>query len=196
MARVDEQPQRREFDEPAETLRPLPWYLIVFIVLVTGWALWIVFATPSGGAARYGDQRTLSMLAAEPPRIVDGSQIFSTRCAACHQAQGEGVAGAFPPLAGSEWVVADPQLPLAVLLKGLSGRITVKGQAYNGAMPSWEALSDAELAAVLTFVRQDFGNHGAQVMEKDVRAARERWKSTTSPFAGAEALTKAVGESP
>ena len=85
-----------------------------------------------------------------------GSRIYAANCAACHQAGGTGVAGAFPPLAGH---IPDLLKPAdgrsyvgKVLLFGLEGKISVSGGSYAGTMPAWEALSDADIAAVLNYV--------------------------------------------
>ncbi len=91
-----------------------------------------------------------------------GAGVYAANCAACHQAGGTGLAGAFPPLAGH---VADILKPAdgriyigKVLLFGLEGAITVNGGNYDGAMPSWQALSDNDIAAVLNYVSNAWDN--------------------------------------
>lgn len=93
---------------------------------------------------------------------VDGAVAFGT-CAACHQSNGAGVPGAFPPLAGhaAELYQADPTYMVDVVLYGLTGQIQVEGVSYNGFMPSHEHLSDAEIAAILNHVMTSFGNEDA-----------------------------------
>src|ERR1700744_2376606 len=91
-----------------------------------------------------------------------GSKVYATNCAACHQAGGTGMAGAFPPLAGH---VPDLLKPTdgrnyieKVLLYGLEGAINVNGNEYAGSMPPWNALSDDDIAAVLNYVSTGWDN--------------------------------------
>jgi mono/diheme cytochrome c family protein len=114
---------------------------------------------------------------------VDGASVFSSRCAACHQGTGLGLAGAFPPLAGSEFVLGDGERAVRIVLRGLSGPVTVKGLAFNNAMPAWaDQLSDAEIAAVLTYVRTSFGNAAPAVTAEVVAAQRAATASRTAPW--------------
>ena len=93
--------------------------------------------------------------AAQADGEVSGEAVYAAHCASCHQANGQGVAGAFPPVAGHAGeLVADQgrdYLPL-LLLYGLQGPIQVGGTTYNGQMPAWQQLSDEELAAVATYI--------------------------------------------
>jgi mono/diheme cytochrome c family protein len=95
-----------------------------------------------------------------------GEMVFSTVCLPCHQAAGAGLEGQFPPLAGSEWVAKDASAVVRILLDGLSGPIQVKGKSFNNTMPPiGEQLTDAEIAAVLTYVRSSWGNKAGPVDE-------------------------------
>lgn len=87
------------------------------------------------------------------PAEADGAAVFASNCSSCHQANGQGIPGAFPPVAGHlpALVSADRAYPVKLLLYGLQGAITVEGASYNGQMPAWAQLSDAELAAVLNY---------------------------------------------
>ena len=89
---------------------------------------------------------------------MDGKAVFEEQCAACHQPNGQGVAGQFPPLAGNADVFLAPDFPLHVVLFGMNGKITVNGQEFDGAMPPLDVLSDAQIAAVVAYVRESFGN--------------------------------------
>lgn len=114
---------------------------------------------------------------------VDGAAVFSGHCAACHQATGLGLAGAFPPLAGSEFVLGDEERVVRIVLRGLSGPVTVKGQPFNGAMPAWaDQLSDAEIAAVLTYVRSSWGNGAGAVEAEKVAEERRATAGRTAPW--------------
>ncbi|HVZ41008.1 MAG TPA: cytochrome c [Candidatus Kapabacteria bacterium] len=87
-----------------------------------------------------------------------GSTIYQNRCASCHQDDGQGIAGAYPPLALSERVAGDRSTLISIVLHGMQGPITVHGVKYNGVMPStMDVLSDDEVAAVLNYVRGSWG---------------------------------------
>jgi nitrite reductase (NO-forming)/hydroxylamine reductase len=104
--------------------------------------------------------------------MAKGEAAYLANCAACHQPNGQGLPGAFPPLAGSDYLQGDRKQVMAAALFGLSGPITVNGVDYNGVMPSLGHLTDADLAAALTYVFGSWGNDGAAVGEKEVAALR------------------------
>jgi nitrite reductase (NO-forming)/hydroxylamine reductase len=101
-----------------------------------------------------------------------GEAVYLANCAACHQATGQGLAGAFPPLAQSDFLQGNRQEVMQAALFGLSGPITVNGQDYNGVMPSMGYLADEDLAAVLTYVFSSWGNTGSAVSVEEVAALR------------------------
>ena len=103
-----------------------------------------------------------------------GKKIYEANCGACHQPNGKGLPGAFPPLAGSDFLQGDREDVLAVALFGLSGPITVNGQQYNGVMPSMGHLKDEDLAAALTYVLNSWGNSLAAVSPSEVAALRTK----------------------
>ena len=104
-----------------------------------------------------------------------GKKIYLANCATCHQANGNGVAGQYPPLAGSEWVVGSTKRLGMILLKGLEGPVTVKGAQYGSAvMQPWEkTLTDAKIADVLTYIRQEWGNTAGPVAPEGIAALRK-----------------------
>ena len=104
--------------------------------------------------------------------MAKGEGVYNANCAACHQPTGTGLAGAFPPLAGSDYLKGDRAQVMAAALFGLSGPITVNGVDYNGVMPSMGHLPDADLAAALTYVLGSWGNDGAAVSVEEVAALR------------------------
>jgi mono/diheme cytochrome c family protein len=105
--------------------------------------------------------------------IKEGQKIYQTNCMACHQVTGQGLPGAFPPLAESEWVAKDPALLARIILGGLQGPITVKGNQYNSIMaPLGAVLSDDQIAHVLTYIRQEWGNASGPVEPTVVAEAR------------------------
>lgn len=88
----------------------------------------------------------------------DGGALFTNNCSSCHQASGQGVLGQFPPLAGNTDLFLERPFPVYVVTHGLNGTIVVKGAKYDGQMPSFSYLSDADIAAVINFVRSSWGN--------------------------------------
>jgi mono/diheme cytochrome c family protein len=113
---------------------------------------------------------------------VSGAEVF-TKCAVCHQSSGEGLPGAYPPLARSEWLLNNPEVPIRIVLHGLQGAITVEGKSFNNAMtPFADQLSDAEIAAVITYERSSWGNNAAAITADQVAAVRAATKSQTTPW--------------
>ena len=116
-----------------------------------------------------------------------GKKIFAMRCASCHQPNGLGIATQYPPLAGSEWVSADPDLIIKVILKGLKGEILVKGEKY-GTSPAVNMaaveINDNEIAKVSTYVRQAWGNDYSEVKEDQVARVREESSSQQEQWIG------------
>ncbi|OAM90052.1 cytochrome c [Termitidicoccus mucosus] len=108
-------------------------------------------------------------LPADP--LLRGKRIFAQTCAACHQPDGRGMPGVFPPLAGSDYLLSDPVRAVRIVLRGLSGPVTVNGAEYNSAMPPLP-LSDADAADVLTWVLQAWDNNGPAVSVETVARIR------------------------
>lgn len=123
---------------------------------------------------------------ADAPVAVDGAQVYQSRCQACHQADGEGIAGAFPPLAGSEWVTGEKGVLIRIVLHGMQGDVEVAGATYNGSMPGWAMLSDEEIAAVTTHERSSWGNDAEPISAEEVAAIREALAGRTQPWTAEE----------
>jgi len=190
--------QQREMADPSERGQPIPLVVavITFAVVVTG-VFYILLSEPFG-RADLGDRRTLADLrpaAAQPGQGADGQQVFTANCVACHQANGKGLPGVFPPLDGSEWVNGDARTLANIVLHGITGEISVAGQSYKGAMPVFNHLSDAELAAVLSHVRSTWSNKSEPV-HVDLIAAERKSSTRTTPFAGGEELKLLAGKTP
>lgn len=105
-------------------------------------------------------------------KMETGKKVYNQYCIACHQADGGGVPSAFPPLQETEWVNGEKDTLISIVLNGLQGEITVKGQKYNGVMTPHNFLTDEEVASVLTYVRQSFGNNSSEVNAEEVAAIR------------------------
>jgi mono/diheme cytochrome c family protein len=181
----------REMAEPRDGLEPVPVWLILGFLTLAGWAGYYI-ATNSGGFApdQYNEKAKFAAQQTGPPKPVDpmvlGRRVFNN-CVTCHQQDGEGVAGAYPPLAGAEYVVGPPEQLAAILLHGLNGPLQVKGATYNGEMPEWGSkLSDEQIAAVLTYIRASFGNSAPPVSADLVKQVREASSSRSRPWTEAE----------
>jgi len=99
----------------------------------------------------------------------DGKAVYTKSCASCHNANGQGLTGTFPPLAKNSVVTGDPSKVVHILLNGLNGAIKVNGTTYNNAMPPWKGtLSNADIAAVITYIRSSWGNKASAVTEAQV----------------------------
>lgn len=105
-------------------------------------------------------------------RMASGEKLYTAHCAACHQANGQGLAGAFPPLADSSYLAEGAGAAISAVVKGLSGPITVNGASYDSVMPSMSYLKDEEVAKIITFVMNSWGNPGGEVSAADVAAVR------------------------
>lgn len=116
-----------------------------------------------------------------------GAALFDRECSSCHGAEGRGMMGVFPPLAGSEWVTEENDVLIRILLHGLEGPIEVGGRSYEGVMPAFGArLSDEEIAAILTHLRSSWGNRGAGITEGDVSTVRRSDQGRTRPWSPSE----------
>ena len=104
----------------------------------------------------------------------DGANLYIRYCLSCHQKDGSGVPNMYPPIQNSDWVNGDKNKLIKVLLNGLEGDIEVNGDQYNQVMPKQNALTDAQIALLLTYIRQNFGNKASAVDPADVAKLREK----------------------
>jgi len=195
----------REHAEPSADVTPIPTWLSIVCAVALCWAGAYIgvfhggfsptifneyesnptafFPLPGKAAVETGGP------AAELTQVELGEKVFKEVCQACHQPTGLGMAGQFPPLAGSEWVhgsEANEKRLVAIVLKGLKGPITVKGGAYNNQMPAQEPLGPKKIAAVLTYVRQAWGNKGGEISEAQVAAGKKEFASRTDQWTADE----------
>jgi mono/diheme cytochrome c family protein len=126
---------------------------------------------------------TAAMQAAAPAAAagLDGKAEYLV-CQTCHQENGEGLPNLYPPLARSEWLNGDPTIPIAIILHGMQGEITVEGQKFNNVMAPWASLSDAQIAAILTYERSSWGNASSAVTAEQVASVRSITASRTGPW--------------
>ena len=188
-------PIMREKADPRDGYEPVPIWLVSVFSTITFFAGFYL--------ARYGgdfkpdsyDERLFGTKPAKPKEVNPvelGKKLYSAQaCVTCHQATGEGQPGNIPPLKGSEWVMGSKAHLARILLNGINGPLTVNGQPYNGNMPAFGTkLKDDQIAAVLTYIRQEWGNQADPLSPADVTAARDATKSKTGPWSGDADLRK------
>jgi len=188
---------KREHAEPTAETTPMPLWLTGLCGLAVAWA-GAYFGVFNGGFSGnvYNEyQSSPAVLFPLPQKAGVGETVTLTlaqkgktvfgQCVGCHGGSGLGVPGQFPPLAGSHFVTGGEKRLIAILLKGISGEFHVEGKVYNGQMPAWEAaLTDEKIAAVASFIRQEWGNKAGEITPAKVAAARKLFASQKTPWAG------------
>lgn len=185
----------RERSDPRDGYEPVPLWLITLFGVLLFWGGWYLAEYGGGFRADVLDPRPQARfpggVAADVPEdpVALGKKLFTANCVSCHQQGGQGVPGQYPPLAGSQWVLGPPARLNRILLHGLAGEITVLGETYNGNMPAFgERLSDERIAAVLTYVRQEWGNAADPIPPESVAATREATKERRQTWSAPELL--------
>lgn len=176
----------------------VPVWLIVAMFMILYWGA--LYFDSNGGwfsPQVYGPYKSVADVQMYQPKgggneVFDaGKAVYGKTCVACHQASGQGAPGQFPPLAGSDWVnEKEAGRVIRIVLQGLQGPITVKGQPFNNTMVPWNALSDDDIAAVITYVRgnKDWGNNASPVTPAQVKAMRDKVKGHPGAFSPDELL--------
>ena len=137
----------------------------------------------AGGAYRIVAHDATAATDDSAPR--PGEQVYLDNCAACHQPDGKGLAGAFPPLAKSDWLVGKtPAEVAATVLKGMEGEVTVNGVTFNSVMPAQSHLSDADIAAAVTYLLNQWDNPGGSIGAEEVKAQRAQLAVSADPAQG------------
>jgi mono/diheme cytochrome c family protein len=193
----------REKEEPHEGFSPVPIFLMFAFAALCFWG-GVYLVEYSGGYRwdAYSPDFKAGADRPKPPEISlfdRGARIYRNQCAQCHQAGGMGVAGVYPPLAGADWVTGHPQVIARILINGLNGPIEVAGNTYNGNMPAFGpnglALNDRDIAAVITYVRQEWGNAASEVTPEIISGYVADYGSRTAPWK-AEELRENLGPIP
>ncbi len=198
---------QREHSEPSARVTPIPLWLTAVCGAVMVWA-GIYFGIFHGGFSgsvfnEYDSSPGVLFpipvkaggpaagAAASTQSLADIGKGIYSNCVACHQPNGLGVAGQFPPLAKSDWVTGSEKRLVAIMLKGLQGPITIGGakQTYAGNMVGWESsLSDKKIAAVVSYIRAQWGNAAPEISEAKVAAARKEFAAQKAQWTEAELL--------
>ena len=129
-------------------------------------------AQPNLGAVATAAKAAASGTLTQQEQVDAGKALFMGTCSVCHQANGEGLAGVFPPLAKSDYFAKDVKLAIAAVLRGLSGKVTVNGKEYNSVMPPMNQLNDDEVANILTYVLNTWDNPGGRIAADEVKKVR------------------------
>lgn len=174
----------REKEEPSEGFS-YPPLVLVFLFMVLAFGMGIYVTRYSGGFSPFVFNEHLSGpgegVAAGPVEkdpLVEGKKIYVKNCATCHQQDGRGLPGVYPPLVNSNWAQDKPERIIKVVLSGLQGEVFVNGQKYSNAMTPFGAqLEDDDIAYVLTFVRTspEFENNSYAVSEELVASVRAEY---------------------
>ena len=180
---------------PADTAEPragstaVPVWLIILLFVLLYWGM-VYFDQHSGWFSSdvYEPYHSTADLARyQPPTggldLVHGKAVYENICGLCHNNDGTGKAGQAPPFVGSDWVAGDPKRMIRIPLAGLAGPLTVAGQSYNLSMPAMgAALSDDDLAAVLSYIRLSWGNKASVITPEQVKAVRDKVGNRTQPW--------------
>ena len=143
-------------------------------------------AAPAPAAAPAAPAAAGAFVKASDDQMKRGAAVYARTCIACHQPTGMGLPPVFPPIANAPIVVGNPELPIKFILQRLMGQITVGGTTYNSMMPPVAGVSDGDIADVLTYVRQSFGNKGNPVSADQVKAVRAATAGRTAMWTTAE----------
>jgi len=147
--------------------------LAVAGALALATAAWAAEPSASASAPQV-HQAEVAGAAGVAAQVKAGESVYQTVCLACHQADGKGLPGAFPPLAGSDYLLGDKDRAVGVVVRGLEGEIVVNGVKYNSVMPAMTQLSDQEIADALTYAMNSWGNQGGAVTVAQVAAVRAK----------------------
>ena len=144
-------------------------------------------------ASVYNENQPPSKTAAAAPVITPamlGKRVFTANCIACHQTTGLGIPGVYPPLAGSEWAQGPEERVIRIVLHGLTGPVQVSGKDFNNIMtPFGSILKDDQIAQVLTYVRQEWGNNAPAVTPEAVAKIRAETAARASQWTAPELLS-------
>jgi mono/diheme cytochrome c family protein len=179
--------------EPQAGRIAVPVWLIVLLFLLLYWGM-VYFDQHSGwfDAQVYTPYRSAAQLALyQPPSggpdLSRGKAVYENICGLCHSNDGLGKPGQAPPFVGSEWALGSPNRMIRIPLAGLAGPVQVNGQPWNLAMPAMgAALPDDDLAAVLTYIRQSWGNKASAITPEQVKAVRAEVGNRTQPWTATE----------
>lgn len=182
--------------EPYEEYSSIPLPVLWIAIALAIWGAFMLYDTGQDVVTAQ-DERVEEHVAATDPPLGEGGELFLANCSTCHQPDGMGLREAVPPLAGSEFVAAGPDLVARIVLRGIDGPINVAGNTFDGHMPSFaSALGDDEIAQIATYVGRSFGEAEARLTEDQVAGLRRDLGAAGSFAGGAELAELAPGLPP
>ena len=194
---IPSSPATTDSTEPRANWRSVPVWLLVLLMLLIYWGM--LYFDRHGGwfsqevYAPYKSQAEVAFYqpVTEGPDLARGKTVFESVCALCHNPDGMGKPNQAPPLAGSEWVMAAPSRLIRIPLYGLNGPITVKGQKMvfpTGMLAMGAALPEDDLAAVLTYMRNSWGNKASIITPAQIKAIKTEVGNRPQGFTPEEIL--------
>ena len=156
----------------------LAWRLAAGVVAGMAGAASLAQQPAAGAAGPQVHQAEVAGAVASAEQMKAGEKVFQTVCLPCHQADGKGLPGAFPPLAGSDFLLGHKDRAVGVVVNGLQGDVVVNGNKFNSVMPAMVQLSDQEIADALTYALNSWGNGGGPIAASQVAAERARAAQT------------------
>lgn len=210
MSKFKDDKLKNEKFEPIEgsnfRLLNIPFGLLMMLI---GHGVTYLYFKTNNTQLGFGDSRSVNPVAevlekeaqsssSQEVRIVKvdlkkGKKIYKRSCSACHQADGMGVSGAFPPLGGSEWVNGSKERLASIMILGLNGKIHVNGEDFEGSMPAFKndrkfKKKTENFSHVLSFIRNSFGNKTDAIEMGTIEKALKRWANREEPLNGQEEL--------
>lgn len=168
--------------------------LIGLLAGTLAWCLGYIVVPPMTGRTALGyqalpEEMAVAASAGEASMVDNGRRIYADACLSCHQPLGQGLSTVFPPLRGTDWVTGSPERLVLAVLHGITGPIQVNGTTFNSFMPGFgQQLDDHELAAVLNYIRNSWGNQGSPLEPALVASVRQRSLARQAPWRSQDEL--------
>jgi mono/diheme cytochrome c family protein len=180
--------------EPQAQRNPVPVWLFVISLLLLYWGM-VYFDQRSAWVDKevyapyrtYAEVQSFQPVGGEGSVLLHGKVVYENVCALCHNPDGMGKPNQAPPFAGSEWALGSPERLIRIPLVGLSGPLKVKEQTWSLAMPAMgAALSDEDLAATLSYIRNSWGNKASMITPEHVKTIRAAVGNRSQPWSADE----------
>lgn len=195
-------PLLRENEEPRENSSPIPVFMLfVFAALCFWGGIYLIehSGSFSENAYEFGYDPDAKVEVVQVVLFDRGAKIYRAQCIACHQENGQGITGVYPPLAKSEWVLGNQEILARILINGMNGPLEVLGNQYNGNMPAFGPaglnLKPLDIASVLTYIRQEWGNEESDFTEETMKQYMAMYSARTTPWT-AEEIVLDLGPEP